>query len=402
MAVFNDGAMIALAKDRVVPSKLPNAWNLKNIFVMGIVYGLYLTLSSWALHHVATKTDWFENDFNLFSLNDRDSELEAWCDAAIKVGMGNVPMPPVATVEQTDLSICTMDIYYKQMNERWDNYCDGNLGCSPTSLGPACVVGQSEDNAFPSTLQQCKAEQLYVRGAMMRSLLYNQVSISGQMLVFVVRTQKYSLLSRAGSLTYIAFFLAQAGATLISVFGFNGYVEPRFHLEDCQFCTYSTGEDVMFWSDKIVPMGLTESVFTASVLGCVGYTAVAWVWSIVWYVLLDPIKWALCWLLNEDGFRDMDAWQKGKERPELLKEHEEATVSAAVAGSHGNPLGRVSLSKAPAKALDRKSASVVAITRNSKTGVARMSADPKKNLQIARNSLVKPANPGSKPGPSKK
>lgn len=47
------------------------------------------------------------------------------------------------------------------------------------------------------------------------------------------------------------------------------------------------------------------------------------------------------------------------------------------------------------QALDRKSASVVAITRNSKTGVARMSSDPKKQLQIARNSLVKPAGPSS-------
>jgi H+-transporting ATPase len=49
LAVFNDGAMIALAKDRVVPSRLPNSWNLRNIFTMGIVYGLYLTLSSWVL-----------------------------------------------------------------------------------------------------------------------------------------------------------------------------------------------------------------------------------------------------------------------------------------------------------------------------------------------------------------
>lgn len=36
-----------------------------------------------------------------------------------------------------------------------------------------------------------------------------QVSISGQALVFVVRTQGYSLFSRAGLLTYIAFSLAQ-------------------------------------------------------------------------------------------------------------------------------------------------------------------------------------------------
>lgn len=52
-------------------------------------------------------------------------------------------------------------------------------------------------------------EQKYVRGAMMRALLYVQVSVSGQALVFVVRNQGYSLFQRAGSLTYAAFFLAQ-------------------------------------------------------------------------------------------------------------------------------------------------------------------------------------------------
>ena len=41
-----------------------------------------------------------------------------------------------------------------------------------------------------------------------------QVSISGQALVFVVRTQGYSLFSRAGLWTYIAFFGAQARLVL--------------------------------------------------------------------------------------------------------------------------------------------------------------------------------------------
>ena len=49
LAVFNDGAMIALSKDRVTPSQLPNAWKLQNIFLSGIVYGVYLSLSSWVL-----------------------------------------------------------------------------------------------------------------------------------------------------------------------------------------------------------------------------------------------------------------------------------------------------------------------------------------------------------------
>ena len=47
LAVFNDGAMIALSKDKVTPSRIPNRWNLNSIFITGIVYGLYLTLSSW-------------------------------------------------------------------------------------------------------------------------------------------------------------------------------------------------------------------------------------------------------------------------------------------------------------------------------------------------------------------
>lgn len=35
LAVFNDGAMIALSKDRVISSPVPNSWNLRNIFIIG-------------------------------------------------------------------------------------------------------------------------------------------------------------------------------------------------------------------------------------------------------------------------------------------------------------------------------------------------------------------------------
>ena len=36
-----------LLQDRVLPSRLPNAWNLNSIFISGAVFGGYLTLSSW-------------------------------------------------------------------------------------------------------------------------------------------------------------------------------------------------------------------------------------------------------------------------------------------------------------------------------------------------------------------
>ncbi len=34
------------------------------------------------------------------------------------------------------------------------------------------------------------------------------------------------------------------------------------------------------------------------------WVIVAWVWSIIWYMPLDLIKWAMAYVLNEDGFRD--------------------------------------------------------------------------------------------------
>ncbi len=162
---------------------------------------------------------------------------------------------------------------------------------------------------------QCIVEQKYIRGAMMRSLLYIQVSVSGQALVFVVRHQGWSIIQRAGTLTYAAFFLAQLGATCIGVFGFGGYNVPRYDFSDCQFCGLSTGgkvravaaardclrrpsqplpplddargvaterlplplplcahraapAQVPFFNSGKVPRAQTESEFTASVIGC--------------------------------------------------------------------------------------------------------------------------------------
>lgn len=37
---------------QVTPSPIPNSWRLRDVFIVGIVYGLYLTLSTWLLYHV--------------------------------------------------------------------------------------------------------------------------------------------------------------------------------------------------------------------------------------------------------------------------------------------------------------------------------------------------------------
>jgi H+-transporting ATPase len=48
---------------------VPNRWNLYSIFVSGMAYGLYLTLSSWVLFYVATHMNFFEDKLGMYSLN---------------------------------------------------------------------------------------------------------------------------------------------------------------------------------------------------------------------------------------------------------------------------------------------------------------------------------------------
>ena len=39
---------------------------------------------------------------------------------------------------------------------------------------------------------------------------------------------------------------------------------------------------------------------------------VAWIWSIIWYLGLDPIKWVMMYILNEDGVRNRHAFHEAK------------------------------------------------------------------------------------------
>lgn len=353
LAVFNDGAMIALSKDRVVASQTPNSWNLTNIFVGGIVYGLYLTLSSWALYQTCVKNNIFYDRIGMYSLDDTFDTVTQWCRENMDVK--NYFYSPNGTVLRSD-----------------------DLACN------TAYAGQMDCQEFNdvTNLDQCLAEQRHVRGGIMRTLLYLQVSISGQALVFVVRTQKHSLLDAAGMYTYLGFIGAQLGATAIAAFGFNGYPNPADGqgISHCIFCTYSIGSPpnkVEFWSAKQAPIYGTESSFGASVLGCTYWVLVAWIWSAMWYVLLDPIKWGLAYALNEDGFRDRASWLKAKKRsaPVHVDKERELGPAGMMAPTYGNPLGRASLAVVPASALERASITKVSVERQA-NGLMRVSARP--------------------------
>jgi H+-transporting ATPase len=46
IALLNDGTIMTLSVDRVLPSSTPDSWDLAEIFAYAVAYGLYLTVST--------------------------------------------------------------------------------------------------------------------------------------------------------------------------------------------------------------------------------------------------------------------------------------------------------------------------------------------------------------------
>ncbi|CAI5712172.1 unnamed protein product [Peronospora farinosa] len=105
----------------------------------------------------------------------------------------------------------------------------------------------------------------------LRSLVYLQVSISGQALIFVTRTagsNNWFFAEKPCNLLLIAFVFAQIVASVVGWIGFGGYPTDRI-----------------------------------AVIGCGGtYTLIAWLWAIVWQFPLDVIKFAVNYMLTKNAY----------------------------------------------------------------------------------------------------
>ena len=70
IALLNDGTIMTLSVDRVLPSMTPDSWDLTEIFAYAVAYGLYLTLSTIVLVIVILETNFFQDKFGV-SLENR-------------------------------------------------------------------------------------------------------------------------------------------------------------------------------------------------------------------------------------------------------------------------------------------------------------------------------------------
>ncbi|KAG8989761.1 plasma membrane H+-ATPase [Tulasnella sp. JGI-2019a] len=69
IALLNDGTIMTMCVDRVLPSNTPDSWDVTGIFAFAVAYGLYLAMSTIALLIVIIETDFFENKFGVFLTN---------------------------------------------------------------------------------------------------------------------------------------------------------------------------------------------------------------------------------------------------------------------------------------------------------------------------------------------
>jgi len=65
IALLNDGTIMTLSVDRVLPSMTPDSWDLAEIFSYAVAYGIYLTMSTIALVIIIIETDFFQNKFGV-------------------------------------------------------------------------------------------------------------------------------------------------------------------------------------------------------------------------------------------------------------------------------------------------------------------------------------------------
>ncbi|KAF8344466.1 HAD-like domain-containing protein [Amanita rubescens] len=167
IALLNDGSIMTLSLDRVLPSSTPDSWDLREVFAYAIAYGLYLAVSTIALVAIILKTHFFQDKFGVALESD----------------------PPKANDSQLHM------------------------------------------------------------------IVYLQVSIISQALIFVTRSHGFSFMERPSYALVGAFCFSQLISSIIAAYGNWGFTD------------------------------------IAAISG--GWIGIVWVWNIVWFIPLDWIKFGM-------------------------------------------------------------------------------------------------------------
>jgi H+-transporting ATPase len=68
IALLNDGTIMTLSVDRVLPSSTPDSWDLAEIFAYAIAYGVYLAVGTIVFYIIIIDTTFFSDKFGVVNL----------------------------------------------------------------------------------------------------------------------------------------------------------------------------------------------------------------------------------------------------------------------------------------------------------------------------------------------
>lgn len=349
-AILNDGTILTISKDRVLPSLTPDSWKLNQVFIASIAFGIWLSISTIVLFAVVNNTtgfggfidadhvctscikdhceNYFEEQYQTCAIENNSTgcgeingniEIDAssldvsmfrsetvqgyWTSYYNKYGETRQTLfehLSVNRVHDFDEDVEQEDVYQQYLYQYTLGYVGTPKGDYSYDVVEAARRGKGVDfvghDMVPLTneVSMCKYlwdyssfNSSYTSGfdavgpgkekkqGVIRGLIYMQVSISGQALIFVTRTSganTWFFADRPSNLLMAAFVVAQIAASCIGAFGFGGYPSDR-----------------------------------VAVIGCGGgYTIVAWIWAIVWHFPLDLIKFAIHYLI----FKGADTYNR--------------------------------------------------------------------------------------------
>jgi len=149
-----------------------------------------------------------------------------------------------------------------------------------SAIGYGCYLGVSTIILFELVVNtdffQNTFNLAYLSAEQLTGLVYVQISVGGLATIFITRSHSFFFLDRPGIWVVAAFIFAQAVASVIGAYGLNGY----------------NGFGGAGW----------------------GYVAVAWVWSIIWFVPMDCCKVFVNWIKKTTLYRHIVHWHKPLER----------------------------------------------------------------------------------------
>uniref|UniRef100_A0A7I4EHS2 Plasma membrane ATPase n=1 Tax=Physcomitrium patens TaxID=3218 RepID=A0A7I4EHS2_PHYPA len=168
IAILNDGTIMTISKDIVIPSQFPDSWKLKELFIQGIFLGGYQALMTVIFFYLVHCTNFFQK---------------------------------------------------------------------------TCGASQIRENPYQET-----------------AVVYLQVSIVSQALIFVTRSHGWSFMERPGFWLLGAFVIAQLLATLIAVYA-------SWNFAKIQGCGWK-------------------------------WAGIVWIYDVLWYFPMDPIKMVSRYMLS--------------------------------------------------------------------------------------------------------